>query len=332
MVPAATSPGGTATDEAVDAAAALQRPGRPDGPVASSPSSTSASSASSSSSSRSSRPVSEGAGAGSKAEHVDDDAALANRHIGKLQAEEEEPEEEEEDEDGSLALHFRNYVPRDANLRQLCMPRPTVLELARQLEQSTQEAIREAETQEVLSLIAPRRPNWDLKRDLERKLQLLSHRTERSILQLIKEKVVAAKIAVDSDTAKSLPTSPSPGAKTSTSSAEESNAKSRGLGEEEDGNGDEKQLQIRTGSAQGNSQTDRETQGLDEQENKEKTQEQQEETVPEMSKKDKELFQSAVAAMEQLTKMEEDFEEEDEDENRISENKKKLKDNQPDTS
>lgn len=41
--------------------------------------------------------------------------------------------------------------------------------------------------------MAPRRPNWDLKRDVERKITILSRRTDKAIVQLIREKIEQSK-------------------------------------------------------------------------------------------------------------------------------------------
>lgn len=43
--------------------------------------------------------------------------------------------------------------------------------------------------QDILSQVVPRRPNWDLKRDVERKITILSRRTDKAIVQLIREKI-----------------------------------------------------------------------------------------------------------------------------------------------
>ncbi|PHJ23295.1 cwf18 pre-mrna splicing factor protein [Cystoisospora suis] len=92
----------------------------------------------------------------------------------------------------SAQLKFRNYVPRDAALRQFCIPRPSVEELEKQIDREAGDAVRSAANEDVLSQIAPRRPNWDLKRDVEKKLAVLSKRTDRAIFELIRIKVSEA--------------------------------------------------------------------------------------------------------------------------------------------
>lgn len=92
-------------------------------------------------------------------------------------------------------LRFRNYVPRDRSLRQFCIPRPTVEELEKQIDREAEDAIQKAGKGDILSQIAPRRPNWDLKRDVEKKLGALSHRTDKAILQLIRNKLQDSNVA-----------------------------------------------------------------------------------------------------------------------------------------
>lgn len=40
--------------------------------------------------------------------------------------------------------------------------------------------------------LAPRKPDWDLKRDVAKKLERLEHRTQRAIAELIRERLRAA--------------------------------------------------------------------------------------------------------------------------------------------
>merc|ERR1712072_524011 len=50
-------------------------------------------------------------------------------------------------------------------------------------------AIAAAEDQDAVLAIAPRKPNWDLKRDVERKMQVLQARTDRAVVQLIRQRI-----------------------------------------------------------------------------------------------------------------------------------------------
>lgn len=97
--------------------------------------------------------------------------------------------------DETSQIRFRNYIPRDPTLRELCLPRPSVEELEKQIDREAEDAIQRAGKEDIFSQIAPRRPNWDLKRDVEKKLGILSHRTDKAILQLIRNKIKESNVA-----------------------------------------------------------------------------------------------------------------------------------------
>ena len=50
-------------------------------------------------------------------------------------------------------------------------------------------AIAAAEDTDAVLAIAPRKPNWDLKRDVERKMLTLASRTDRAVVQLIRQRI-----------------------------------------------------------------------------------------------------------------------------------------------
>jgi coiled-coil domain-containing protein 12 len=127
----------------------------------------------------------------------------------------EEGESDEEDEDGEDhtgekgegkkkrkepnphegRLKFRNYVPRDNLLRELRIepaPLPSMVgEINRKL------IMMEGRRGEDLLALAPKKPNWDLKRDIERKLDALEKRTQRAIVLLLKQKLEGGEGAIE---------------------------------------------------------------------------------------------------------------------------------------
>merc|ERR1711957_872982 len=58
-----------------------------------------------------------------------------------------------------------------------------------EIDSEIESAIAAAEDQEAVLAIAPRKPNWDLKRDVERKMQVLQARTDRAVVQLIRQRI-----------------------------------------------------------------------------------------------------------------------------------------------
>jgi coiled-coil domain-containing protein 12 len=70
----------------------------------------------------------------------------------------------------------------------------TVLQLA--LEEARKEA--PASRQDLVD-VAPKKPNWDLKRDVQKKLDKLERKTQRAIIELLKERLEREAAAEDID-------------------------------------------------------------------------------------------------------------------------------------
>ncbi|XP_014669669.1 PREDICTED: coiled-coil domain-containing protein 12-like [Priapulus caudatus] len=91
---------------------------------------------------------------------------------------------------------FRSYRPTDESLQEhaIADSKPVSLEesVAEQLE-----AGRPAPVIEEVDLInlAPRKPDWDLKRDVARKLERLDKRTQKAIAELIRERLQTGKVS-----------------------------------------------------------------------------------------------------------------------------------------
>ena len=90
--------------------------------------------------------------------------------------------------DTALAMiRFRNYKPRDKNLKYFELPAPKVEALI--TEDEIKKLGEPMTTENGIMDIAPKKANWDLKRDVARKLQRLEKRTQRAIVDLIRDKV-----------------------------------------------------------------------------------------------------------------------------------------------
>lgn len=69
---------------------------------------------------------------------------------------------------------------------------------AEAIEETTRAQIEEDEKADKpldLFKLQPKKPNWDLKRDLDRKLQILNVRTDNAIARLVRERIQAAQSA-----------------------------------------------------------------------------------------------------------------------------------------
>ena len=64
-------------------------------------------------------------------------------------------------------------------------------------EETIRQAEEEAKTDRPLDLfkLQPKKPNWDLKRDLERKLEVLNVRTDNAIARIVRQRIEAAQKA-----------------------------------------------------------------------------------------------------------------------------------------
>ncbi|XP_068862299.1 coiled-coil domain-containing protein 12 isoform X2 [Aphelocoma coerulescens] len=87
-------------------------------------------------------------------------------------------------------IKLRNYDPEDEELKKRKLPpaKPASVEdtVKEQLEAAKPEPI----IDEVdLANLAPRKPDWDLKRDVSKKLEKLEKRTQRAIAELIRERL-----------------------------------------------------------------------------------------------------------------------------------------------
>lgn len=86
---------------------------------------------------------------------------------------------------------FRNYTPKDEELKPGVLPKPNLIEIENaikeQLASGKPEPLIEKEID--LTTLAPQKIDWDLKRDVEKKLRLLEKRTQRAIVDLIKDRL-----------------------------------------------------------------------------------------------------------------------------------------------
>ncbi|XP_048238001.1 coiled-coil domain-containing protein 12-like [Haliotis rufescens] len=88
---------------------------------------------------------------------------------------------------------FRSYKPQDEGLKEHALdvvkPGDVESEVKNQIEAGKTKHI--VEEVDLLNL-APRKPDWDLKRDIAPKLEKLEKRTQRAIAELIRERLKAS--------------------------------------------------------------------------------------------------------------------------------------------
>jgi len=89
------------------------------------------------------------------------------------------------------AVTFRNYVPRDAALASAkteAATAPTSALASREVDRDAVALALEPNVGDVdPASLAPKRANWDLKRDVERRLEKLERRTRRALADIARE-------------------------------------------------------------------------------------------------------------------------------------------------
>jgi coiled-coil domain-containing protein 12 len=125
-------------------------------------------------------------------------AALAARAGRSNQEVSTAPEEAGNEEAGSEApkVNFRNYIPNDTSLQQ---KESEELEVDQQpvtkkpkLEEALQKAQQEARQSTAAATVgvaATKKINWDLKRDLELQMDRLERKTQKALVELLKERL-----------------------------------------------------------------------------------------------------------------------------------------------
>uniref|UniRef100_A0A671FB71 Myosin light chain 3 n=1 Tax=Rhinolophus ferrumequinum TaxID=59479 RepID=A0A671FB71_RHIFE len=92
----------------------------------------------------------------------------------------------EEDGEKHRELRLRNYIPEDEDLKKRRVPQAKPVAVEEKVKEQLEAAKPEPVIEEVdLANLAPRKPDWDLKRDVAKKLEKLEKRTQRAIAELI---------------------------------------------------------------------------------------------------------------------------------------------------
>nr|CAG4649866.1 EOG090X0KZ2 [Scapholeberis mucronata] len=89
---------------------------------------------------------------------------------------------------------FRSYRPLDEDLKKSSLPAAEPEEVDQLVTKELGNAGEPAVVEEIdLVNLAPRKPDWDLKRDVAKKLAKLDKRTQRAIAILIRERLIETK-------------------------------------------------------------------------------------------------------------------------------------------
>ncbi|KAH7307383.1 hypothetical protein KP509_22G056600 [Ceratopteris richardii] len=100
------------------------------------------------------------------------------------QVEDEDKNQKEEEPAPEDVVRFRNYVPRDKQFQSNKISAPTIPKF----EDPVATAPVVNGTEDPFLSIAPKKANWDLRRDVAKKLEKLERRTQRALIELLEEK------------------------------------------------------------------------------------------------------------------------------------------------
>lgn len=91
---------------------------------------------------------------------------------------------EDDDEETNQNMKFRNYVPHDKQLQEGKLAPPVLPKF----EDPAAAVPPPSEKKEDPFLnIAPKKPNWDLRRDVQKKLDKLERRTQKAVYKIMEE-------------------------------------------------------------------------------------------------------------------------------------------------
>ncbi|XP_076009774.1 coiled-coil domain-containing protein 12 [Genypterus blacodes] len=118
------------------------------------------------------------------------DKKLQGRELDDGEPESKKATSEEAAEERHRELKLRNYTPEDEELKERQVPNAKPASVEDKVKDQLEAANPEPIIEEVdLANLAPRKPDWDLKRDVAKKLEKLERRTQRAIAELIRDRL-----------------------------------------------------------------------------------------------------------------------------------------------
>ncbi|XP_019876680.2 coiled-coil domain-containing protein 12 [Aethina tumida] len=108
----------------------------------------------------------------------------------KREGKTDEPNAEQKATDEKLPKpKFRSYKPADESLEEHVLPSTKPGDVGAQVKDQLESAKSETVIDQLdLSTLAPRKPDWDLKRDVAKKLEKLERQTQKAIAELIRDR------------------------------------------------------------------------------------------------------------------------------------------------
>ncbi|XP_058097798.1 uncharacterized protein LOC131242874 isoform X2 [Magnolia sinica] len=86
------------------------------------------------------------------------------------------------EEENKLNMKFRNYLPHDTHLQEGKVAPPVLPKFEDPVASAPPQP---EKVEDPFVNIAPKKPNWDLRRDVQKKLDKLERRTQKALFQLM---------------------------------------------------------------------------------------------------------------------------------------------------
>lgn len=85
---------------------------------------------------------------------------------------------------------FRSYKPEDEKLKESLVTEAKPGDVSKEIKDQLDAAKSKVVVEELdITNLAPRKPDWDLKRDVAKKLEKLERRTQKAIAELIRDRL-----------------------------------------------------------------------------------------------------------------------------------------------
>ncbi|XP_011312115.1 coiled-coil domain-containing protein 12 [Fopius arisanus] len=120
---------------------------------------------------------------------LEEEALKRKERLAELKKKKDHCEQKNTEQKTNLPKpRFRSYKPQDENLKEHVLETGISVELEKE---NPEEGTRSKAVIEELDIgsLAPRKPDWDLKRDVSKKLEKLERRTQKAIAELIIERI-----------------------------------------------------------------------------------------------------------------------------------------------
>ncbi|KAK0089565.1 hypothetical protein PV325_006694 [Microctonus aethiopoides] len=122
---------------------------------------------------------------------LEDEALKRKERIAALKRKNEEKKDNENEPQEKLPKpKFRSYKPQDETLKENVLEEPKPGDVEAEVEDLLNAAKQKVVIEELdIASLAPRKPDWDLKRDVAKKSEKLERRTQKAIAELIIERL-----------------------------------------------------------------------------------------------------------------------------------------------